>query len=241
MHLPENKKTILQFQPDALEFLQAEASVVRQEVHQAQSEWQSFVEERRCALMEEEVGLRSRLDQVTEAVHKARRMHELIYLRAPQKGIVLHIAERSEGAVLQQAEPFILLVPCDAALEAQVNIRAQDIGRIRSGDQVRLKLEAFPFQRHGTLLRQVRVISENAFDGATEKTGASLSLPAEGTAPFYRARISLSSPTLRDVPQGARLLPGMKLRAEIKIGTRAVITYFLYPVIRVLDESLREP
>ena len=36
-------------------------------------------------------------------------------------------------------------------------------------------------------------------------------------------------------------MPGMKVRAEIKVGQRSVISYFLYPVIRALDESLREP
>ena len=40
---------------------------------------------------------------------------------------------------------------------------------------------------------------------------------------------------------GFRLMPGMKVRAEIKVGKRSVISYFLYPVIRALDESLREP
>ena len=43
------------------------------------------------------------------------------------------------------------------------------------------------------------------------------------------------------VPDGFRLIPGMKVRAEIKVGTRSVISYFLYPVIRALDEGLREP
>jgi HlyD family secretion protein len=32
----------------------------------------------------------------------------------------------------------------------------------------------------------------------------------------------------------------MTLTGEIKTGKRTVISYFLYPVIRVLDESLRE-
>ena len=58
---------------------------------------------------------------------------------------------------------------------------------------------------------------------------------------FYRTRIQLLSTDLRDVPDGFRLMPGMKVRAEVKVGKRSVITYFLYPIIRAFDESLREP
>jgi hemolysin D len=46
---------------------------------------------------------------------------------------------------------------------------------------------------------------------------------------------------LRDIPDGRTLVPGMIAQAEIKVGTRSVLSYLLYPVIRVLDESIREP
>jgi len=38
-----------------------------------------------------------------------------------------------------------------------------------------------------------------------------------------------------------RLIPGMSLSAEIVVGDRRVITFLAYPLIRGLDESLREP
>lgn len=33
----------------------------------------------------------------------------------------------------------------------------------------------------------------------------------------------------------------MTLTAKIRIGERRLITYFLYPIIRAVDESFREP
>ena len=38
-----------------------------------------------------------------------------------------------------------------------------------------------------------------------------------------------------------QLRPGMDIAAEIVVGERVVLTYFIYPLIRYLDESLREP
>ncbi len=226
---------------NAIETLQAEALVTRNELRQAESDWQRFVEERKGELMEQEVTLRAELEKVLEELHKAERVHDLISLRAPEKGIVLKMAERSVGSILQQAEPFFILVPYGSVLEAEVNVGSKDIGRIRTGDTARVKFDAFPFQRHDTLPGTVRVISENAFQRGDPKA---LLKPEPGQEPveaFYRTRINLLSTQLRNVPEGFRLIPGMKVRAEIKVGKRSVISYFLYPIIRVLDESLREP
>lgn len=226
---------------NAIDSLKAEEQVASDELRQAQSDWQRFVEERSGELMEQEVQLRNELEKTLEEIHKAKRMHDLVSLRAPQKAIVLKMAERSVGSIIQQAEPFITLVPFDSTIEVEADIGSKDIGRIRTGDAVRVKIDAFPFQRHDTLPGKVRVISEDSFQ--RNNPGAMLAPhpeqePAEG---FYRARISLLSTQLRNVPEGFRLMPGMKVRAEIKVGQRSVISYFLYPVIRALDESLREP
>jgi hemolysin D len=222
--------------------LLAEEQVTRQELKQAQSEWQRFVEERNGELMEQEVKLRGDLEKVVEDLSKAKRLHELVALRAPERGIVLKMAKRSVGSIIQQAEAFITLVPSDSNLEAEVHVETRDIGRIRTGDSARVKLDAFPFQRHDTLSGAVRVISEDAFprDGQPE---VALDRPTDEKAAlaFYKTRIRLQSTTLRNVPDGFRLMPGMKVRAEIKVGRRSVISYFLYPIIRAFDESLREP
>lgn len=226
---------------NAIDSLRAEEEVTRNELRQAESDWQRFVEERNGELMEQEVQLRSELQKVMEDLHKAERLHELISLRAPEKGIVLKLAERSVGSIVQQAEPFIVLVPHGSLLEAEVDVASKDIGRIRTGDSVRIKCDAFPFQRHDTLPGSVRVISENAFQRGDPKALLKPEPEQEPVEAIYRARISLLSTRLKNVPEGFRLIPGMKVQAEIKVGTRSVISYFLYPIIRALDESLREP
>ena len=225
--------------------LKAEEQVTINELRQAKSDWQRYLVERDGQLMEQEVQLRNELEKVVEDFNKAKRMNELVVLRSPQKGIVLKIAERSVGSVIQPAEPFVTLVPFGSEIEVEVDVPAKDIGRIRVDDPVRVKLDAFPFQRHDTLPGKVRVISEDAFAGpkqdAQQEPKKEPTSEQEPPDAIYRTRISLLSATLRDVPAGFRLMPGMKVRAEIKVGTRSVITYFLYPVIRALDESMREP
>ncbi len=225
---------------DDMAGLAAEEQVLYHELKQAGSEWRRFIEERSGELMEQQVGLRNELEEIVEEINKAKRLHELVSLRAPQPGIVLQMADLAVGSITRQAEPLITLVPLNSTIEVEVNVPARDIARIRTDDSARVKLDAFPFQRHDTLPGKVRVISEDSF--RRNDRGDSLEQsPSETEDAFYRTRISLLSMQLRNVPTGFRLMPGMKVRTEIKVGKRSVISYFLYPIIRVFDESLREP
>jgi HlyD family secretion protein len=58
---------------------------------------------------------------------------------------------------------------------------------------------------------------------------------------IYQTRIVLDPPRLRNVPASFRLLPGMSVSAEVKVGTRTVASYALHPLLQVFDESFREP
>ena len=53
--------------------------------------------------------------------------------------------------------------------------------------------------------------------------------------------MEVTATDLRDVPRSFRLIPGMAVTAEIKAGERTILSYFLYPLLRGLDESIREP
>jgi HlyD family secretion protein len=53
--------------------------------------------------------------------------------------------------------------------------------------------------------------------------------------------VELTSTKLEAMPTGSKLIPGMTMAAEIKVGTRSIISYFLNPLTRGLSESIREP
>jgi len=144
---------------------------------------------------------------------------------------VLEVADRSVGSVIRQAEAIVTLVPLEVPLEAEALIDARDIGNIHAEADVRLKLDAFPYQKHGTLQGILRIVSEDAFTDRERR----------GEQSFYRARISLGPDQLREVSPDFRLIPGMAVTAEIKVGERTILSYFLYPLMRGLDESIREP
>jgi HlyD family secretion protein len=206
-----------------------------QTLEQAKAERQAFIEDFRRASMENLVELRDNRAAASEELKKAELRQQMAVLTAPADAAVLDIAQRSIGSVVRDAEPLFTLVPLDVPLEAEVAVAARDIGQIASEDSARVKLDAFPFQKHGTASGKVRTISQDAFRPEQQSEQ-----PQNG-APFYKVRVVLENINLRNIPQGFRLIPGMTVQAEIKTGQRTVISYFLYPLLRGLDESFHEP
>ena len=114
-------------------------------------------------------------------------------------------------------------------------LRAGTSARCRSGKPVRIKFEAFPFQKYGTGTGAVGVISQDSFSPDPKAEGA-----RRTAAPYYRVLIDLRDTHLRLPTERVQLIPGMAVTAEMKVGRRSVMSYFLYPLLRGLDESIRE-
>jgi hemolysin D len=197
---------------------------------------QAFIEDFRRASMEQLVELRNQRDMAGEELKKMELRRNMVTLTAPEDAVVLDLAQRSVGSVVREAEPIVTLVPLDVPLEAEVSITSQDIGRVSVDKEARVKLDAYPFQKFGTVTGTVRTISRDAFPPPEKPAGG-----GEPAVPFFKARVLLASTLLQAPGEPVRLLPGMTVSAEIKVGSRTVISYFLYPLLRGLDTAIREP
>ncbi len=192
----------------------------------------AFVKEWRQRSTEELVKVRRERDSVAEQVKKAERRSRLIELTSPSDAVVLEVAQRSTGSIVREAEPLVTLVPLGEPLQAEVQITSQDVGYVKVLDPVRLKIDAFPFQKHGLINGQLDKLGQDAF------TPNGNNAPA---ATYYLASATLDHNNLRNLPRNAPLLPGMTLSAEIVVGRRTVMSYVMYPVMRGLAEAAREP
>jgi HlyD family secretion protein len=211
---------------------------LRHALAQKRAERQGFLDDWRRQAMEDLARVRGELARVEEALSKATRLAELTVIAAPADGTVLEVARRSAGSVLREAEPVVTMVPAGAPLIAEVLLRSADIGHARPGDRVVVKVDAFPFQRHGTLEGRLRAVAQ---DSRSLRPGAE-----EGEAPgaggaMHRAQVTLDPAALRGLPEGAAPTPGMTVTAEIHVGARSVLSTFLLPLLRGAAESLREP
>lgn len=210
---------------------QNRAKEIERQIAATDAERESFVKSWRQDLFERLSEATQECDEVEELLAKARRRTELVTLTTPLDAVVLEIGKKSVGSVVRDAEPLFVLVPLNAPLEAEIEVSPADVGRITAGDAARVKVDAWPFQKHGTIGGEVINVSADTF---------SRDNAVAGTSYYYLVRISLLDTRLKHLPDPLRLLPGMTISGEVVTGRRTVISYFLYPVIRVLDESLHE-
>ncbi len=202
---------------------------------------ESFIHEWRNSVSENLVSVGRELDSNRKEFAQAKTMLSFVELRSPCRAIVHEIAPFPEGSAVGEAEALLTLIPIDGNLEVEASVEPRDIGKVFPGSEVRIKLSAWPFQKHGTLNGNVRNISEDTIS----RGGAAGIDPATGeprSMTYYRAKISIDSlDTLRNLPENFRLVPGMEVEAEIKTGRRRIINYIIYPLIKALDETAREP
>ncbi|MFD1330029.1 HlyD family type I secretion periplasmic adaptor subunit [Mycoplana ramosa] len=220
----------------SLSALRGKAAEADHTLAKLQADRQAFVEDFRRAAMEQLVELRNQRDTVADELKKMELRREMITLTAPADAVVLDLAQRSVGSVVREAEPIVTLVPLDVPLEAEVSVSSRDIARVAVGSEARIKLDAYPFQKYGTASGTIRTISRDAFNPTQQEAATGLS-----PAPYFKARLPLTDMQLRSAGEPIRLLPGMTVSAEIKVGRRTVISYFLYPLLRGLDSAIREP
>lgn len=207
---------------------------LRKELAALEAEKTAYETGWRQKLLEEMLVVSRERDAVSDQLQKANLRQSRVVLTAPADAVVLDVAKLSPGSIVREAESFFTLVPISDTLEADVQIDSMDVGYIKVGSKVTVKVDAFPFQKHGALEGTLRTLSRDSFR-------RNESAPNVASENYYSGRVTLPSTQLTDMPQGATVLPGMTLTAEILVGKRSVLSYLMWPLTKAAKEALREP
>lgn len=183
----------------------------------------AFRREALDAFNEADAIARQRHEELTIAMDRNRRM----VLRAPTGGVVQQLQVHTIGAVVRPADPLLVVVPHGATLQVEVMVLNRDVGFVREGQQVRVKLEAFPFTRYGVVEGRLAFLSRDAIQD--EQLGL-----------VFPARVELSAFEIAAGDRVTDLSSGMAVTAEIKTGRRRIIEFLLSPLARRVAEAGRE-
>ena len=162
-----------------------------------------------------------------QELNKAEQRDRLTRLTAPVDGTVQQLAIHTDGGVVTEAQPLMVIVPSDQPVEVEAMLENKDIGFVRPGQEVEIKVETFTFTKYGVVHGTVLSISNDAIED--EKRGL-----------LYSTRIRLKENSIKVGGKQIPLSPGMSVRAEVKTDKRKVIDYFLSPLQQYQDESLGE-
>jgi len=238
-HRREAQEKSQDLQAQAATVVSLEATIVEQDQKLAQlrSTYGSGLNQTRL----ETITAINRLEQQQEKLHFQK---GLLELRAPQAGVVKELATTTVGAVVQPGTVLLSLVPQSEPLIAEVSIENQDIGFVRQGQPVRLKLAAYPFQKYGMLEGVVKTVSadSSSHDAPAQAGATTREQTGEASTPAlaFKALIELRDQRLAVSDIALPLAAGMQVSAEIMQGERTVFEYLLSPVQRVANEAGRE-
>jgi hemolysin D len=235
--------------------LEQELMVQKSHIHEAESAVTALSETRLQTIAEYR---RMRFDELAKAaqkaagfaqdVIKAEQRTKLLALTAPVDGVVQQLAVHTVGGVVTPAQSVLAVVPLDSHMEIEAMVSNRDIGFVRAGQAVEVKVDTFSFTRYGLLHGEVINISQDAItrdkpqDKSNDKTPGTETTSSEpkGQEMNYAARVSLDRTQMQVEDKLVNLSPGMAVTVEIKTGTRRIISYLMSPLIRYRQEMLRE-
>lgn len=163
------------------------------------------------------------MQDVTKAGQKA----NLQRLTTPIDGVVQQLAVHTVGGVVTPAQQLLIVVSQDHPVEVEAQVENKDVGFVKEGQPVEIKVETFPFTLYGTIPGRVLTVSDDA--AAIEKVGL-----------IYPTRVSMDRGMIQVEGKQVNLTPGMAVTVEIKTGQRRIIEYLLSPLLKSVKESMRE-
>ncbi|SEB36275.1 hemolysin D [Nitratireductor aquibiodomus] len=219
----------------AYDDLQAEKHVVERQIAKTKAE-ASVLETERAGLFSANqnraMQRRDKIDARLAALRQERRaLDERIAaatLRAPVSGTVEQLAVSTIGGVVQSGQDLMRVVPRDSELEFEALFSNQDSGFLKVGQSARIRLDAYPAERFGSVMAVITDIATDSIElGASGRWGFVVRLKPESDA--------LVSPSGR-----LALRPGMTGNVDAITGERRLISYFLAPITAQFGQSLGE-
>ncbi|WP_320174774.1 HlyD family type I secretion periplasmic adaptor subunit [Maridesulfovibrio sp.] len=210
------------FKTEQQKYEEAEASMLLALEQRVQT-----LSEYRRDLLERRTQVSTQAESLVQELKKATQVDTLQRITAPVSGKVQQLNVHTVGGVVTPAQPLMIIVPENFKLEIEAKVQNKDIGFVRAGQDVEIKLEAFPFTEYGIIDGSLRHVSGDAVQ--TE----------EGEL-YYNARVDMKQSYILVNGKKVNLSPGMRASAEVKIRQRRLIEFFLSPLLKYTSESLKE-
>ncbi len=192
------------------EYIQAETNLLKAQI--------SYSEQINASLSE----INGSLSQIEAQIEKYQLSIEYQKITAPVNGYINSISVNNIGETVTTAQQVITIVPADTPVEMVCYVKNMDIAEIEVGMDAEIKLEAYPYNKYGTVKGKVEYISPSSFN--SEQLGS-----------VYLVKLDINNTNER-----IEVMSGLSGAVEVKIDKRSVMSYFLDPIIKGFGESLKE-
>ena len=164
----------------------------------------------------------TQLIEIKANLEKYQLSKEYQNITAPVNGYINSISVNTIGETVTSAQELVTIVPDDTPVEMVCYVKNMDIADIEVGMKAEIKLEAYPYNKYGTVAGTVKYISPSSF--VSEQLGS-----------VYLVKLEVTNENTN-----IDLISGLSGSVEIKTDKRTVMEYFLDPIIKGFGESLKE-
>jgi HlyD family secretion protein len=164
-----------------------------------------------------------RIAEIEGQTTQAKQTLKYTEVRSPVDGIVFDLKASTPGFVPTSTEPVLKIVPQEALL-AKVSITNQDIGFVKEGMSVDVRIDSFPFSEFGDIKGKLVWIGSDA-------------LPPTEIQPYYTfpAKVKLEQQSLKANERIIPLQSGMSLSANIKVRKRTIMSIFTDQFVKTTE------
>jgi hemolysin D len=214
-------------QQEALAYEQARVEEILTKIDATKQQQISFIAQYTLQKNTELNQYSRQLDAITQDLNKALTTGEQQHLYAPVSGVIENLMVTTIGGVVTPAQELMQLVPKERTLVVEAGLANRDIGFVTHGQSAEVKLEAFPFMKYGVIHGEITNVSADAIEH--EQLGLVFPIKAS----LLKEHIIVNG-------NSVDLQPGMQATVEVKTGQRRIIEFLLAPILRGLDEGIRE-
>jgi HlyD family type I secretion membrane fusion protein len=168
--------------------------------------------------------------EVFQRLERQKSVVERLDVLAPAEGLVQNLQIYTVGQVVAPGGLLMHVVPNDATFVAEVKLDSKDVGFVRAGQPVKMRISSYDYSRFGYATGVLkRVAASSTIDEKDQKQ-----------IPYYKAWVDLDKTYVGDDPARNILQPGMSVEAEITTGEKKLIAYLLKPIADLFTKSFHE-
>lgn len=147
-------------------------------------------------------------------------------VRSNRAGKITNLLLKS-GMMTQVNRPLMTILPEGATLEAVLFVPTRAYGFVRSGQETRIRYQAFPYQRFGIYLGEITEVSQSVI--LPNET----SLPVSFQEPVYQIVVKLNEQGAQAYGTSVPLQSGMLLEADIMVDKRTLFEWLFEPIYSI--------
>jgi len=165
--------------------------------------------------------------QINESIKKLEEQVGRLEVKSPSYGYVKVLNIKTIGGVIESGRILAEIVPLEGNLIVETQIQPRDIGHIRTGLPVKVKVGSYDYARYGAINGELIYISATTF------------VKADGSR-YYMGRVSLARNYVGADPKKNLIVPGMTVQADIVTGKKSILAYLLKPIRNSVTTAFSE-